>query len=819
MPGVADLSLFRIDGLAALDHLFPLHETGQTDPLLYQLAMVLWPFGLATVLYKRQFVGSIGLLPGAMMWIGWIPHLFDPYIISVALSVAYKVAFLFFVVRGHLRTISFVAGLTVAVVLAGVWTMLLLLFTAVLFRTGNLLVVQNKADLSTTSRKRLMRVTLRSFLLWLPILLFTVPWHAISAVLKSVVTDAIYDETFIDRHDTQYLRTWADARERMERSVVEGNGPSITVFGSDTCDHVVMRMALNYVAMGTDSSWYRSAQQATADLRRVYALALLRQPPERRMPDPRLLDSLVSWVRPVVLRSLHPDMTDLELDILQSTNDLLTEHERTMAKELEHARSSLHEAAGQGQAETDRKVVEFEQRSSELVAQGTDRTEQYARMELAGFSERAKNEFARTPERVTKGFDSAMPPDLVTLCSSCGPSHCGFLKLDCIIMNRVKALLRSIYSSQREHARRALEAGAQSLVADANAEVDDLVADANAEVKKAGEEAKAQGLSANEQVAAQAAVLKSKFRVIQDSVSSVHKRASERMEAGVNTARTGVTVGMQAVDHYLRASRILGHLLFAMLILKSFVYVFSRVAFSHGQDLFVSLRTEEASEGPSPHGAIRIHGPEYGIPAETTERFFVSRRFLPTGRAPRIILPHWTSSAIARWLSNAYVMNQVAPRVGATESVEFRSQSGAEFVEWILDEGEEVTFDYRHFVAMTDTVSISTYISVRITSTLLGRNFFALARGPGRLVLMTFGRPMTNASEKQVRTVHVERLVAWQRNALYTVDSELNFADLYFSGVYLKRHSDHQVIIDADDAADGRDTGLGRFITSFLLPR
>ncbi len=249
------------------------------------------------------------------------------------------------------------------------------------------------------------------------------------------------------------------------------------------------------------------------------------------------------------------------------------------------------------------------------------------------------------------------------------------------------------------------------------------------------------------------------------------------------------------------------------IILKSFFYVFARVAFSERENLFVTLK-----EGQEimPKGKLRATGNHYTIEAGDKASYYISRTFEPSGRPPRFTIPQWRAAALARLRARCFAMNKVDMSKGEG-TVDFRSMGGAEFVEWDIQEGEEVIFKLKNFVAMSATVQLKRKISLRLTSLLVGRIFFTVARGPGKLILMTDGKPITGENPKSASSVATNRVVAWQKNALFSVESELNLVDVFLSGIHLKKQEDDLLIIDAD-MKGGSQTGIVTFIKAFILP-
>ena len=198
------------------------------------------------------------------------------------------------------------------------------------------------------------------------------------------------------------------------------------------------------------------------------------------------------------------------------------------------------------------------------------------------------------------------------------------------------------------------------------------------------------------------------------------------------------------------------------------------------------------------------------------EIFYISRSFEPSGRAPKFSLPQWKAAIIARILSGNYAMNKVIMQ-SRPEPVHFKAMGSNEFVEWEIKAGEEVIFNFKNFVGISSGIKISAVISLRLTSLLFGRFIFTTAKGPGKLILLTKGEPITATDPKANASVATSRILAWQRNTRFNVESELNIIDVFMSGIYLKKKENDLILIDADFKGRGKN-GIVRFIKSFLLP-
>jgi hypothetical protein len=61
------------------------------------------------------------------------------------------------------------------------------------------------------------------------------------------------------------------------------------------------------------------------------------------------------------------------------------------------------------------------------------------------------------------------------------------------------------------------------------------------------------------------------------------------------------------------------------------------------------------------------------------------------------------------------------------------------------------------------------------------------------------------------------RILAWQEQTRFYVESELNVFDVFFSGVYLGPLPNNPTVINSDQTGKSR-SGISRFFWHFLLP-
>ncbi len=267
--------------------------------------------------------------------------------------------------------------------------------------------------------------------------------------------------------------------------------------------------------------------------------------------------------------------------------------------------------------------------------------------------------------------------------------------------------------------------------------------------------------------------------------------------------------------NYSRAVHTLTILLFVFVCLKSFLYVFARVSFNRDSGTFVTLGSlEEHISGFA--SRINATGLSYNINPDHEATYYISRRYQVRGKAPNYRIPQAIRAPFARLFNGAYSMNKVELQVGDDE-VQCTATKGMEFFEWDLRADEVVFFDFHNFVGMSDSIELSTHISTRASSLLLGKMIYSQAKGPGKLILMSEGRAEITDSEFGGGSLPPERIIATQKNTRFHIDSEIDPVNIYLSSAYVRPAGGGQVIVDVDSQR-GTKTGLGSFIKRFILP-
>ena len=266
---------------------------------------------------------------------------------------------------------------------------------------------------------------------------------------------------------------------------------------------------------------------------------------------------------------------------------------------------------------------------------------------------------------------------------------------------------------------------------------------------------------------------------------------------------------------FLHTFQMFTHIVFGFICVKSFFYVFSRVAFNHNVGAFLTLGELEGTP-VLPDAQITRFSSRYVLHPPGPAVYYVSRKFQGRGRPPHFSIPQPIHAPIARLIHGAMTMNKVvfAPGDGP---VSYTARFGSDFVVWDLQPGEEIVFNFRSFVAMAESVHISTLISARLSALVLGEIIYSTATGPGQIIFLTEGRAEVTNREESGESLPPNRFVAMHRDARLNVESELGVVDVYISDAYVQPTGHGQVIVDVD-RQEGGDVGLIRFLAHFVWP-
>jgi hypothetical protein len=243
-----------------------------------------------------------------------------------------------------------------------------------------------------------------------------------------------------------------------------------------------------------------------------------------------------------------------------------------------------------------------------------------------------------------------------------------------------------------------------------------------------------------------------------------------------------------------RGFQLVGILLTFFLILaliKSLLYSLALKLYAEGSPSFIRVDASRTVVGEAPRVApLDYQRRSLDLEDVTPAAPLVTREYLSGQEQRNSRVPPWPfSGVLARLLMLRYFFYNVGgPMPG--QKIQWNAGDGRSIIDWRLQPGEAVVFQYRHFVGASRRVRLHSRFSLRLDTMLFGRFNFAIAVAedePGHLLLGTRSVSPQAVADDQGDAVMVERLIAWHAGTPFQVVNTPKVASLFFDPYSLKR--------------------------------
>ncbi|MEO6172736.1 MAG: hypothetical protein ABIP02_06425 [Arenimonas sp.] len=299
------------------------------------------------------------------------------------------------------------------------------------------------------------------------------------------------------------------------------------------------------------------------------------------------------------------------------------------------------------------------------------------------------------------------------------------------------------------------------------------------------------------------------------SRNALVKRYTERADAQVNASTMTIQqsidqarittdaevaqmhdAGVMTAESIFKLNDVLrgfGWIVLFLIAMRSFLYVFALELFDRNGELRISFDVENPIQGHVVSGSeVTIHG-DFPFP-------IINRGSLTNTLADIEFAPWKWSAPISRILHGRYFLfnrSVFSPPNGANllmgagevKGMEASARSGYSIVEWRMQPGEEVIFNYKDFYGASVNVQLKTDFSLRLSTLLLGRVFFHYAHcigGEGRLLLEA---RVHNTTQAGLSSIKPTRLVAWNRHVQFSADSHRHVWKTFINPYTIVRES------------------------------
>ncbi|PZP69464.1 AIM24 family protein [Methylorubrum populi] len=383
---------------------------------------------------------------------------------------------------------------------------------------------------------------------------------------------------------------------------------------------------------------------------------------------------------------------------------------------------------------------------------------------LADARNKAQQGTTQLVDTALPGVRSSFPSSLMSLKS------CRWYDVLCHVMNGVKSVVNSIYRKARDAALNTLES----------------------ELRKADAYSKDQ--------------LSQKQKIASDAVNNFSVQTSRWSQLSISKAfETAKWIGV--------VFSIYGF----MVCVKVVMVILSRILYrdDRNNQNFSCLGSNLSSSITNPPFVagneidIRPGGPDT----------YIALKFEIRNAVANISIPQPTKGVFGRLLSGRYVLGRLRDNSLPENGASIVVKSPSQLVSWQLEEGEQIIIRFRDLVAFSNSVTLTTEVNFSLQATLFGRCMFHKIVGPGIVVMQTDGEAVAGRQPDASESRRVSSLKAWDLQAGFQIQSNLNWIGVYFGDYNVRKHKDSMLIYDfGPKNSNWPALGLLKSARAFLLP-
>jgi hypothetical protein len=270
----------------------------------------------------------------------------------------------------------------------------------------------------------------------------------------------------------------------------------------------------------------------------------------------------------------------------------------------------------------------------------------------------------------------------------------------------------------------------------------------------------------------------------------------------------------------VRTLNLLANMILIIAAVKSFSYIFARVAFNKATKVALPIEllnpAEDIFHPPLPDIQSGFD-PEYIFQHSKPDKYYIKPALSPSGMAQGIAWPQPHKAILRRLFSGTYKMVKVESGTDSHDTISIQASQGRQFLEWNLKAGEKVYFSQGNLAAFSESIRLSTHISLSLTAMAFGRMFYSVAEGPGILILRTFGKPEIYSSSEKIRAIDPLRYIGWSDRAKFHINSSTSLGNIYLHSAQISFAEGGAAIGDVSENGK-RGAGAFRFIPAVFLP-
>lgn len=174
---------------------------------------------------------------------------------------------------------------------------------------------------------------------------------------------------------------------------------------------------------------------------------------------------------------------------------------------------------------------------------------------------------------------------------------------------------------------------------------------------------------------------------------------------------------------------------------------------------------------------------------------------------------------LRRFANGAFALRRVTPQQ-AGRQVSYSALGGRQFVVWTVPARSSVAFQWKNFVAMSESMTVEKDTTLRIGGLSLGTMMHAVARSGDRegiLIQLSNGDVQLIASDPAPKARSPFRLMSWRPDAQFAIATQNSFLSIYTDGASLQPALGAHGAMDVGENAGGRGGVIG-WLWSILRP-
>lgn len=763
------------------------NDLGLDIPNINNLIIILSGVSLVISVVNKRFGSLLILLPSIYFLIPTslqvqISNFIDIHFLGALLT---SVSLMYAIVYGHVRSFTFLFFVGFTLIICNVQVAIAVCLGYILLRFIYLVITDNYTIFTTLGFKKSVFYLTKGFLFWSPLLLFIIPIQVIKKQINTKLCNEIYTSTPVDTIQFHFKDELSDAlisQFRPNKNIstilfvnsINQNTPTSTTYKilneidlSESKVDKVDSTLNNLLTKELGKEDPLNYLNYTIALNTLDVLADTSKNYEQYEMVTHVKGNNKNYPLMIILKDIsinsRPDHVSVSLQ--NNINLSITAVFKSLS-------NTVCEKISEETSEINKSITNIGDKGFDVLHD--------AKIDLVN---QINMHQYTTSKAITKEYNEIFPEPLLEI------EKCRFWEIRKLISNEIKRSVNKKYIKEKTAAKAKIDNKVNKIYDDIRAQVDIKFRQLERMQKNV--------------------INKADLENFMNISTVVNKAVKETF----NNLNHSTIEAVKSIFWVLFFYSMLSAITMFYLILQTFLYIFARVTISKKNNVFATLNTTNKRQAK---GEIKKCGDTYTILSSQKDIYYIARSFEPSGRPPSFCIPFKTTSIIARLRSRTYSMNKVIlNRKGS--SVHFRATGSAEFVEWTLKENEKVVFNYKNLVAISGKIKLKSVVNFRITTLILGKLFHKVAYGPGKLVLMTMGRPIISGERASNISLAQSRIVAFNSGTRFDIDSELNLIDVYLSGFYLQKMPADLIIIDAD-AKGKANLGLIQYVKGLIWP-